>query len=762
VVLVWHLVLATLLSAFASPERVPGLLTGIGSAGVLAYMALGWGLWGSSLGKAALGLRIVPAAGGRMTLGRGVWRVLCYLLASFPAKLGLAAALWDRERRGWHDHLAGTIVVREGGERPGTIWVEPAAPPAGAGSRARWRWGAAALGIYLVMVLVFTWPLAAHFATRLPGGDILGLSEDSYVFLWDYWWVKKAWSEGWPVMSTDYLFWPQRVSLRFHTLMPQNSALAAPLQGPLGLVATYNLLLLASLVGNAWAAYGLVMMVTGRPGAALVAGGLFAGCPYLMTHALAHPNLVAVQWMPVLAWLLVKGIRSGRWQWGVGAGAALGALGYCDWYGFLYGGMLAVLVAAGHLVVREQRRGALVTLAVTSLVGAAVAAPLLVPMLGEQAAQGYAGRSLLRSSSLAGDPVLWLIPSFLATWAGPVGERVVRSMHYLVAEHTVYLGWGVVALALVGWRARRREMVPWAVAASGLLLLSLGPYLHLAGREEFPGWLVLVLGGLPGNGFDLPVSSGAAGRLALCLLAGGGQALALGERVWLPYGWLWQWIPGLKTASVPVRMALPAMLCLAVMAGAGLAHLWGRGGRARLLGGALAVLTVVDFLPLPYPTRSAAVPARYHQLAGEPGDFAILEVPLSGDLGVFMYYQTVHEKKILAGLLSRPPGQAFSYIRSNTLLRDLLWQAEPGQGSHRLPLTDQVGQLGPAATRERYGAGLRSLRRERVRYLILHPGLLSTSDAAAVEVTMGRLGISPVHREQSLVVYRLAGEPGGR
>jgi hypothetical protein len=60
----------------------------------------------------------------------------------------------------------------------------------------------------------------------------------------------------------------------------------------------------------------------------------------------------------------------------------------------------------------------------------------------------------------------------------------------------------------------------------------------------------------------------------------------------------------------------------------------------------------------------------------------MLEVPLSGDLGVFMYYQTVHEKKTLAGLLSRPPDAArvpsgghppFSILGTHALLHTTLF-----------------------------------------------------------------------------------------
>jgi uncharacterized RDD family membrane protein YckC len=58
-----------------------------------------------SIGHLALGLRVVPMAGGYL----GPWRpfVRALLLC-----LVIPAAIWDRDQRGMHDRLAGTILVR--------------------------------------------------------------------------------------------------------------------------------------------------------------------------------------------------------------------------------------------------------------------------------------------------------------------------------------------------------------------------------------------------------------------------------------------------------------------------------------------------------------------------------------------------------------------------------------------------------------------------------------------------------------------------
>jgi uncharacterized RDD family membrane protein YckC len=70
---------------------------------------------GQTIGKMVLGLRVVPAGEGeRVDPGRAALRTLVWGLMALPVGLGFASVLLDREGRGWHDHAAGTRVVRAG------------------------------------------------------------------------------------------------------------------------------------------------------------------------------------------------------------------------------------------------------------------------------------------------------------------------------------------------------------------------------------------------------------------------------------------------------------------------------------------------------------------------------------------------------------------------------------------------------------------------------------------------------------------------
>lgn len=95
-------------------------------AAAAAVMALLWlvlavvvGVSGSTPGKAMVGLRVVHhGTGTPIGVGRSLLRSVVLALASVPTfALGLATLAWTavedrgRQRRGWHDHLAHSVVV---------------------------------------------------------------------------------------------------------------------------------------------------------------------------------------------------------------------------------------------------------------------------------------------------------------------------------------------------------------------------------------------------------------------------------------------------------------------------------------------------------------------------------------------------------------------------------------------------------------------------------------------------------------------------
>jgi uncharacterized RDD family membrane protein YckC len=82
-------------------------------------------------GKMLLSLRVVDArTGGSLTVVQSIVRYLGYFVSTIPLGLGLIWVAFDPRKQGWHDKLAGTVVVRSRARGP-----LPVAFP-GAGGRA--------------------------------------------------------------------------------------------------------------------------------------------------------------------------------------------------------------------------------------------------------------------------------------------------------------------------------------------------------------------------------------------------------------------------------------------------------------------------------------------------------------------------------------------------------------------------------------------------------------------------------------------------
>ncbi|MEO8311025.1 MAG: RDD family protein [Caldimonas sp.] len=66
-------------------------------------------------GKMLVSLRVVDAkTGATLSPGQAIGRYLAYYVSTIPLCLGFFWVAFDRRKQGWHDKLAGTVVIRTG------------------------------------------------------------------------------------------------------------------------------------------------------------------------------------------------------------------------------------------------------------------------------------------------------------------------------------------------------------------------------------------------------------------------------------------------------------------------------------------------------------------------------------------------------------------------------------------------------------------------------------------------------------------------
>lgn len=72
-----------------------------------------WLRFSGTPGKMALKLKIVDAGtGNKLTFGQAIGRYFAYILSAIPFFLGYIWVGFDKRKQGWHDKLAGTVVIR--------------------------------------------------------------------------------------------------------------------------------------------------------------------------------------------------------------------------------------------------------------------------------------------------------------------------------------------------------------------------------------------------------------------------------------------------------------------------------------------------------------------------------------------------------------------------------------------------------------------------------------------------------------------------
>ena len=95
-------------------DSLVGLSSGVSGAIGFFYLVYFWATSGQTPGKRILGLRVVGRDGRTGGIGwvPAIIRWIGYLISGAIIFIGFLWILWDGQKQGWHDKLAGTHVIR--------------------------------------------------------------------------------------------------------------------------------------------------------------------------------------------------------------------------------------------------------------------------------------------------------------------------------------------------------------------------------------------------------------------------------------------------------------------------------------------------------------------------------------------------------------------------------------------------------------------------------------------------------------------------
>jgi len=149
----------------------------------------------------------------------------------------------------------------------------------------------------------------------------------------------------------------------------------------------------------------------------------------------------------------------------------------------------------------------------------------------------------------------------------------------------------------------------------------------------------------------------------------------------------------------------------------------------------LALVMLFEYLVWPFPYTEPVHSPFFDELARDEGDFAVAHIPMGGRTQemFYLYYQTIHGKRITSGVVSRMPEQVYAFIDANPLLGALRGNVPPWWG---------------VDVREQFAA----LASEGIEYVIVHRSLM---DAGQLENWHRWVGCfpPPLYRDAALFAY---------
>lgn len=377
------------------------------------------------------------------------------------------------------------------------VWTSGGPPPAegdggltgaSAGCPARrWLLDAAAL---LSFVLAAGWVTARLW--RNPGGGVGANRMDQALFEWMLAHGARVVTRLDAPLFSDRMNVPDGVNLMANTSVLAVSIPLAPVTLLLGPAVAVTTFLTLALAGTATAWYLLLSRVLVDSRFAAWIGGSFAGfAPGMVAHANGHPNIVSQFLVPVLVWRTLRLARPGRW-WRNGVLLGLVAVGQA----FVNPEVLLITIVGTGIVIAmlSALRPDVRVGAPPFLAGLGVAVLVVLVLLGYPLAVALAGPGSYSGLPPSVRDYGTDLASFGAYGRESLAAGVVRMVGGGVpggrlaqnaSEENTFFGVPLMLLVpvLVWWLRGRAVVLALAVAGVVVTVLSLGPWLTVAGRQ---------------------------------------------------------------------------------------------------------------------------------------------------------------------------------------------------------------------------------------------------------------------------------------
>lgn len=548
------------------------------------------------------------------------------------------------------------------------------------------------MGLYALATILMTYPLVFNLGQNW----LATFDNDTYVKLWDIFWLERSQSTGQSLFFTNDLFYPSGLDLSFHSLSWSVATVSWLLTPILGIIDAYNVTILAAVWTTAYAAYLLIKDSVRFRAAAWLGGAVYSFAPYHVAHTGGHPDLVHLAPVPLAVLFLSRALNRSHKRYAVFAAFMVGLAAMTSLY-IMDFTLLTLLPVFGFLAIQGSRwrdPQFWQTAVLFTFIASLLLLIRLFPIFRDLGSLSFAIESKYLADAGQTDLLSYLIPSPNHPFFNPYINEIV-SRFAMNKKWPAYVGLIPIFLtaAALTWKKNRTTIYLWFFIGLCFMILSLGTSLRFNG--------------------------------------------IIYEDVVMPATFL-SWFPPIRAVARPDFFVLGMFLPLAVCAAFGLERWLNALQNHKVIQASLPIILVTmlmfEYWNGPFKGTSPQVSPFYTFLADNDEPIAVIDLPFGRQASkLYLYYQIIHQKPIVEGLSARTPEGAYSYINANELL--LHWK-------HKTPLDCQVMPV------ESLQRDLTNLVNDGFRYIIVHQKAGET--IASYE---GYLTVEPFYEDKRLMVY---------
>jgi hypothetical protein len=448
---------------------------------------------------------------------------------------------------------------------------------------------------------------------------VIGDHGDAWHFIWNFWWIKKALLEHRNLFYTNEIFYPTGASLYFHTLTLTDSLLAFPLSFIFDWKIIYNLLVLKSFILSAFFMYLLLKSIAKSVPFSFLGGLYYSFNGYHVSKTIAHLNFLAVEWFPIHFYFLFKLVKSPNFKVNHFILAILTFL-FCTFAELSYGYYLAILDSLFIIffIIKKEPFKLTRRIILVLIISLLFLIAFYFPAIREYylSSDQYMKRRLSFNTHTFWN---YFLPSPFSTLSFLFNDSVIK-----LYSKTSYVLW----------------FVDIVVSLGPLLFLTV-IFIFMINLRRHKFWKRFRFSSIY---LFYIISLAIFFYLSLGTTVLGGEILRL--------------LPLYETIGNPSRAAAMVIFLFTLFVFSSLSEITS----SKMF--PLFLLLIVLFENFPVYNLSfykVDIPLQLYSIKKEPQNFAILNIPHRGNTqGMFL--QTIHEHKIIDGMIARIPRKSLVYV----------------------------------------------------------------------------------------------------